>query len=244
MSKPDKIGEPNPQEAFLLACWECKTELGRDAALPEHFCHECGKVQPLPGESDYFQFFGLTKKLGLNGEELEKLFHQLSWKLHPDRFHNATTFERELSMERTAALNDAYRVLRDPVKRTEYLLRLEGVRKEGEVKQQAPPDLLEEVFELNEHLEELRGAKQSGGDERTLDDLRHQLEKAREAFQQKMDGLLEELAAAFARWDELAEKNSKDSAAKSVALNGLNEILNRHNYIRNLVEKVKDELES
>jgi molecular chaperone HscB len=241
MTKPVKIGEVQEPSSVLLNCWECKTDLGGDAAAEEHFCGECGKVQPWPNESDYFAFFRLPRKLGIDAAALEKQFHQLSWKLHPDKFHNASGFERELSLSLTAALNDARRTLADPFKRTEYLLRLEGVRKEGEVKQQAPPDLLEEVFELNEHLEELRAAKRSGGEARQVEDLRHQLEKARELFQGKMDGISDELAAEFVRWDELVETGK--SSAKKKVLDGLNEILNRHNYIRNLVENVGEELD-
>lgn len=219
----------------LLACWECRAALEGADATANHFCAQCGKVQPLAGEADYFGFFGLPRRLGLDAAQLEKQFHDLSWKLHPDRFHQASDYERELSLERTAVLNDAYRTLRDPVSRVEYLLRLEGVRKEGEIKQQAPADLLEEVFELNEHLEELRAAKRSGGDARELDELRHRLEKTRAVFQEKLDAVLAELAAQFPGWDERGDR---------AALARLSEILNRHNYIRNLVRNVTDELEA
>jgi len=219
----------------LLACWECRAALGGAPPAANHFCDQCGKVQPLGGEADYFSFFGLPRRLGLDPAQLEKRFHDLSWKLHPDRFHQASDYERSLSLERTAVLNDAYRTLRDPVARVEYLLRLEGVRKDGEVKQQAPPDLLEEVFELNEYLEELRAAKRAGGEPRELDDLRHRLEKTRAAFQEKLDAVLAELTAEFPAWDERVDRG---------ALQRLSEILNRHSYIRNLVRNVAEELET
>lgn len=244
MTESTSSGLPGSSSSILLNCWECKAGLGPEADGARHFCRECGKLQPLPSGSDYFDFFGLPRKLALNESLLEKVFHEMSWKFHPDRFHNSGNFERELSQELTAVLNDAYRTLRDPVKRAEYLLRLEGVRKEGEVRQQAPPDLLEEVFELNEQLENLRGAKRSGGDRRALADLRHSLEKARASFETKMSEVTEDLAAAFERWDRFVEDGPADGAAdREEALNRLNEILNRHNYIRNLVENVADELE-
>src|SRR5260221_10198609 len=113
--------------------------------------------------SDFFAVFGLPRKLVIDLPQLEQKFLQLSWKLHPDNFVNASEHERELSLKRSSELNDAYRMLRDPVARVEYLLGLEGERVEGEKKQQAPPELLEEVFELNESLDELREAKESGG---------------------------------------------------------------------------------
>src|SRR5271154_3491046 len=114
--------------------------------------------------SDYFALFGLPRKLWIEMSGLEQKFLQMSWKLHPDNFVNASAEEREISLKRSSELNDAYRTLRDPVGRVEYLLAVEGARIEGQNKQQAPPELLEEVFELNESLDELREAKESGGD--------------------------------------------------------------------------------
>ena len=218
-------------------CWECSAETQR-----EHFCPQCGKIQPQPPTVDYFSFFGLPRKLELNAVALERQFHQLSWKLHPDNFHQATTYEQELSLEKTATLNDAYRTLRDPVTRVEYLLGLEGVRREGETRQEAPPDLLAEVFELNEYLEELREAKRSGGEPREMEELRHRLEKARETFQAKMDEVMAELTAQFKRWDAGLEANPVGGEHRA-ALEAMSAILNRHSYIRNLVRNVSDELE-
>ena len=117
---------------------------------------------------DHFSLFGLPRKLWIEMPGLEQKFLQLSWKLHPDNFVNASAEEQADSLKRSSELNDAYRVLRDPVARVEYLLEIEGARKEGEQKQQAPPELLEEVFELNESLDELREAKASGGDLESL----------------------------------------------------------------------------
>ena len=107
-------------------------------------------TQPTPAKTrdDYFDIFGLPRKLWVEMGPLEQKFLQLSWKLHPDNFVNASEDERDESLRRSSELNDAYRTLRDPVARVEYLLAIEGERKEGEKKQQAPPELLEEVFEL------------------------------------------------------------------------------------------------
>ena len=100
-----------------------------------------------------FPVFQIAAKSTIDPAELEGQFHILSWKLHPDNFVRAGEFERNLSrLERSSELNDAYRTLREPISRVEYLLEHLGVRKEGTTKQQAPPELLEEVFELNESL--------------------------------------------------------------------------------------------
>ena len=121
---------------------------------------ELRKTPATPEGIDYFALFEMPRKLWIEMGGLEQKFLQLSWKLHPDNFVNAPAEEQELSLKRSSEVNDAYRALRDPVARVEYLLELEGARKEGEHKQQAPPELLEEVFELNESLDELREAKE------------------------------------------------------------------------------------
>ena len=191
------------------------------------------------GKGDYFSLFGLPRKLWIEMPTLEKKFLELSWKLHPDKFVNASPADQELSLKGSSELNDAYRVLRDPVARVEYLLELEGMRKEGEHKQQAPPELLEEVFELNESLDELREAKASGGD---LGSLKHRLESAEKNFQQKLSEVDAQLQETAQQWDAALDANASDTDRKAIMVR-LKELLNRRSYIRNLVTNVEKELQ-
>lgn len=188
--------------------------------------------------SDYFAVFGLPRKLYIEVSLLEQKFLQLSWKLHPDNFVNAPETERELSLKRSSELNDAYRVLRDPVGRVEYLLEIEGERKEGEKKQQAPPELLEEVFELNESLDELREAKSFGGD---LSQLKARLQSAETNFQEKLAEVDGQLQTVARDWDGSLDANAAGEARKKLMAR-MNELLNRRSYIRNLVANVAKEL--
>ena len=217
-------------------CWSCKAEAGAT-----HFCAVCGKIQPLPPGTDHFAFFGVPRKLRVDAVELEQRFHQLSWKLHPDNFVRASESERELSLDRSSQLNDAFRTLRDPVRRVEYLLALEGMRKEGTTKQQAPPELLEEVFELNESLDELRSARQAGGSADEMAALRARLETAQHSFEEKLRDVDAELETTFARWDAALDSRATPDARRALMME-MNEILNCRSYIRNLVENVKKEL--
>jgi molecular chaperone HscB len=220
-----------------LVCWSC-----HERALGTHFCASCGKLQQIPQSLDYFALFELPKKLWIEMGGLEKKFLQLSWKLHPDNFVNSTETERELSLKRSSELNDAYRVLRDPVARVEYLLASEGARKEGEHKQQAPPELLEEVFELNESLDELREAKSGGGD---LTVLKSRLVSAEQNFQEKLKEVDAELFQAAKEWDAAIDAESggvQNEAERNKIKQRLNELLNRRSYIRNLVINVEKEL--
>src|SRR5262249_33840508 len=189
--------------------------------------------------SDHFALFGLPRKLWIEMGELEQKFLRLSWKLHPDNFVNATEVERELSLKRSSELNDAYRSLKDPIARVEYLLAIEGERREGEKKQQAPPELLEEVFELNESLDELRETKSAGGD---LAALKAKLQAAEVSFGGKLAEVDAEMQSTAKDWDTAADAAADDATRKKIMAR-LNEHLNRRSYIRNLVLNVAKELE-
>jgi molecular chaperone HscB len=191
--------------------------------------------------ADYFALFGLPRKLWIEMSAIEQKFLRMSWKLHPDNFVNSSEAEREASLRRSSELNDAYRTLRDPVARVAYLLAIEGARQEGEEKQQAPPELLEEVFELNESLDELRNAQVEGGD---LAGQKARLESAQKNFQARLTELDAELFAVAEQWDAAiaAEATPADGAAREAIKRRLNELLNRRSYIRNLVANVQKEL--
>jgi len=220
-----------------------------------HFCSSCGKVQP-PVPVDYFTFFGFPRKLNLDTAELEKEFYALSRRLHPDVFGQADTQERSWSLEQSSMLNDAYRTLKDPIKRTEYLLRLEGIelgeqskqatekaRATGELKKQVvPPDLLEEVFELNMHLEELRIEKKMGEDDPAL---LEEIGKAKLSLEEKDDALFNELKTEWNQWDKFVDEGTTDGTQddRRKILDAMLDVLNRRNYVRNLVRDVNEALE-
>ena len=215
-----------------LVCWSC-----HDRTIGTHFCSSCGKMLQLPQQSDYFAMFEMPRKLWLEMDGLEQKFLQLSWKLHPDNFVNATADEREISLKRSSELNDAYRTLHDPIARVEYLLSIEGTRKEG-TKQQAPVNLLEEVFELNEALDELREARASRGDTAAL---RLRLEAAEKNFEEKLDEVDRQLRDSALEWDKSLEAKGDETGRQKIMAQ-LNELLNRRSYIRNLVINVRKEL--
>lgn len=220
--------------AVSAVCWNCKSPSGG-----AHFCAACGKIQPLSREADYFAFFSLPQSLQIDSTALEQLFHQLSWKLHPDNFVKASEFELNLALERSSELNDAYRTLRDPIARVEYLLLRAGVRKEGTTKQQAPPELLEEVFELNESLDELREAKADGATD--LAELREKLAAAQHNFEEKLEEVDADLNVVFTEWDAALVHPGNEPARQAIMAK-MNELLNRRSYIRNLVRNVGEEL--
>lgn len=201
---------------------------------------------------DYFLIFSLPPHLTVDTAALERSFYALSRKLHPDRFAGRPAAEQEAALAESSRLNDAYRTLRDPIARTEYLLKLEGVELEeqssaataqaratgGQKKQVVPEDLLEEAFELNMQLEEMRAAHKMGEDDPQL---RKDLEAAKGEFDAKLAATDADLARLHAAWDAAYDAN--DPAAKAAARDAMVALLNRRSYLRNLVRDVNEALE-
>ncbi len=202
---------------------------------------------------DYFELFGLPRRLTLDTAGLERTFYAQSRRLHPDRFAARPAEEQELALAGSSRLNDAYRTLKDPVLRTQYLLTLEGVELEEqskaateaarssgtEKKQLIPPELLEEVFELNMQLMEMKAAKEFGDE--ADPELRRDLDAAAATFAVKMAETQGELEALWARWDAALEAG--DEAAKAQVRDALVTLLNKRSYLRNLVRDVTAALE-
>jgi len=168
----------------------------------------------------FYDALGLAPKLALDSETLKKHFYERSRQWHPDRFSRASAEEQQKSLEMTSVLNDAFRTLRDPVARAEYFLEERGIKAAKHV----PPELLEEVFEMNIALEELRAGDESA---------RPQLTEARERFHHMRDEIDHGLAVLFGRYDE-AQDSSHLLAIRSV--------LDRRQYIANLIRDVEKEL--
>jgi molecular chaperone HscB len=220
--------------AVPIACWSCS--IGHnDSTL---FCPHCSKIQPPPG-GDYFSVFGLEPRLNLDLPALEHEFHRLSRRLHPDRFARAEENEKQWSLADTALLNDAYRTLKDPLRRTEYLLKLEGAESAAgsEAKEdkgvRTPADLLEEVFELNMQLEEMRAARKVGEADEAL---HSSLAQAREKFHVMLATVDEDLRGEWDAWDEGNRAARAASQKKMVAL------LDRRRYLSNLLRDVNEVL--
>ena len=216
-------------------CWSC----GHEVADGAPFCISCGKVQP-PQQANYFAMFGLPPKLDLDAQALEKQFYRYSRKLHPDVHARATTQEQEWSLAQASLLNDAYRTLKNPLDRTKYLLKLEGVQIEedrGTNPSKVPADLLEEVFELNMQLEELRQNQKMGEDDPQL---RKDLEVSRNQFAAQLSTLDEQVRSRWTAWDEAWEQN--DDAGKTAAKDAMTTLLQRRSYLQNLVRDVEQTL--
>ncbi|MGI8741816.1 MAG: Fe-S protein assembly co-chaperone HscB [Bryobacteraceae bacterium] len=172
----------------------------------------------------YYELFGLAPKLGICPDDLQQRFYELSRKLHPDRFVRKSDVERQHALDASSELNDAYRTLKDSHKRAEYVLKQEGFDIGEQRSKDVPPELLEEVFELNMALEEMRS-----GD----DSARPQLEAAQHNFSGMLSDVEGQLEKLF---------DSYDASPDQGKLAEMRAVLNRRRYIRNLVNEVEKEL--
>jgi len=218
----------------MLECRSC----GAGAPVDEHFCPQCSRILALGRHGDYFAFLDLPRRLTIDAQDLEKRFRDLSRKFHPDYYYNATPTERLASLERSSYLNDAYRALKNPVSRVEHLLAIEGLppAKSEEGTAKVPPSLLEEVFALNEELDEIRELRESGTDPEPL---RVRLESARRPIDEKREEHERQLQALSARWDSQAQSPAVE---KRETLDALRERLLERNYINNLLATIEREV--
>jgi molecular chaperone HscB len=229
-------------DSIPVSMLECRT-CGAGAPVDEHFCPQCSRILGLGRHGDFFSFFGLPRKLTIAPDELERRFRELSRKFHPDYYYNATPAERLASLERSSYLNDAYRALRTPATRIEHLLAIEGLpstKSEGESgAAKVPPALLEEVFELNEELDQIREQRESGAEPAAL---ASRIEAARAPIEHKREEHERQIEALSATWDRQAETGTP--AERRATLEALREQLLERNYINNLLTTIEREAAS
>ena len=222
-----------PERSLTLqSCRHC----GAGAPTEAHFCPQCDKILTLTRHGDYFSFFGLPRKLGIDLADLERRFRALSRQFHPDYYYNGTTAERLASLERSSYLNDAYRILKQPLDRAEYLLKVEGLPPAGRHQDagEMEPGLLEEVFALNEELDEIREARASGADEATI---RARVETARGPIEARAAGQERRFDELAARWDAQVDAGAGPEERRAT-LEALRSLIQERSYVANLLAAV------
>ncbi len=208
----------------MIRCPSCGCEQSEKIV-----CEQC--TGPLPVDLDLFAALGLERRLSLEPAELERIYHEISRRIHPDRFANSPQEVREASLKSTALVTRAYRTLRDPVSRGLYWLELHGT-KLAEDNKQVPSELAALVFEVQEQLAELRDTEEPSSRQSLLETIA----QSREAAQREMDQAREQLVANFAKWDQ-------KSASQAELLAELKALLSRIAYLRTLLRDIDREIE-
>ena len=208
----------------MIECLSC----GRRQE-PSLICAECGS--PLAAPIDCFAALDLPRQLTIDLDALERRYHELSRKIHPDRFASKGPKMRDASLRATATLTRSYRTLRDPVARGLYWLELNG-EKLAENNKRVPPELAELVFEVQEQLAEM----QLSSDPEEAVERATEIAARRIELQFKMDEALAELDRNFAKWDESADQKILTLELKTT--------LSNIAYLRTLIRDVDRALEN
>ena len=210
-------------------CWHCQSEVAG-----EYFCDRCVKVQPVSKDLDYFTCMGFPRRLTIDPSQLETKFYELSRAFHPDFYQNKSAEEQTISLGNSAMLNTAYRTLRDPIQRAEYLLDLEaGAVKD--IRTSPPADLFEEILELQDTLDEYRAADRASDAAATLCSKLQTERMTLERRQQDMETALQQL---FTQWDVLQDRGEATDQARAERdriLKYMRDILSNRTYVKNIV---------
>lgn len=210
-------------------CWHCQSEVSG-----EYFCDRCVKVQPVSKELDYFTCFGFPRRLSIDQQKLETKFYELSRAFHPDFYQNKSDAEQTISLGNSAMLNTAYRTLRDPIQRAEYLLDLEAGSVK-EIRTTPPADLFEEILELQDTLDEFRASNRTS---EAAAALRSKLQSERTALEDRQRDMETELQQLFGRWDGLQDRGEATDQARTERdriLKDMRVILSNRTYVKNIV---------
>ena len=210
-------------------CWHCQS-----AVTGEYFCERCVKVQPVSKEADYFTCLGFPRRLTLDPKKLEAKFYEMSRTFHPDFYQTKSPAEQAISLGNAAVLNTAYRTLRDPNQRAEYLLGL-AAGSVKDIRTSPPADLFEEILELQDTLEEYRSSERDSQDSR---ELRVTLEAEQRALEQRKQEMEAQLQQLFTEWDQLqdrGEATSQTRVERDRLLKQMRELLSNRTYITSIV---------
>ena len=191
---------------------------------------------------NYFEIFGLPRTLGVDPAALQRRFYELSREHHPDFHQAAPAAEQARVLQTSARINAAYRTLRDPIKRAQYLVRLEeggdsaaaATETDDRTDERtlaAPPELLAEMFEIQEALQEARGGGLDDTTRATLTQQRDALMERRAAEEARITGSLGEA------WDRAAPEERPGLVAQ------LKAALARRAYFRTVIDDLTDALD-
>lgn len=210
-------------------CWHCQSEV-----TGEYFCERCVKVQPVSNDTDYFTCLGFPRRLMLDPQKLEAKFYELSRTFHPDFYQTKSSAEQTISLSNAAVLNTAYRTLRDPIQRAEYLVALEtGSVKD--IRTSPPADLFEEILALQDTLDEYRASDRSSDQGHRL---RVTLQTEQDTLERRKEGMESQLRQLFAEWDQLQDAGEATSLARAERdriLKQMRDLLSHRTYINNIV---------
>lgn len=217
------------------SCWNCGVEV---ESLD--VCNRCAALQRFPEETDYFTLFGMGPRLNVDLARLEATFYELSRKFHPDFYQKKSSEEQAISLENSALVNRAYRTLKDPIQRTEYLI--QRVAGGSTVSAETPAEFFDEILELQELLE---SAKEETGQPNQKGQLLNALQNEQARFGQIQEEGTEALNRLAVEWDRQQETSGakETTEAQRRLLSEMRRILSRRSYLDRVLNDIQAAIE-
>lgn len=210
-----------------VRCWSCTSSVGGGEVCPA-----CGALQPISEGTDHFSVFDLPRKANLDLGNLETSFHLMSRRFHPDFYQTQSSRAQAVSLENSARLNVAYRTLRDPIARVEYLLDLEGVV--VGTPSNPPAELFEEILELQELRQEYGASKDPVA--------RGRLQQALSDLRDRKAAVEEELYGLFGEWDRLLDQPREPVEKRRKLSERMRGILATRAYLGTVISDIDEDL--
>lgn len=182
---------------------------------------------------NYFEVLGIPKKLSIDTTELEKIYHDLSKKNHPDFFHNEGEDKYLDALETSSQINQGYKTLKDPLARINYILALDAPQLLAEKDNSVAPDLLMKVMEIQETIESYHDAE-----EREKESIINELSEIKNDLNEDVNNILNDITGLFKKYDEAIEKN-EDTIETLMKMKTL---LHKRNYINTLIHTIDAEV--
>ncbi len=213
-------------------CWSCQSD-----QVTFFNCSSCTAIQQFLHDTDYFTSFNMGYKLNIDLDLLEKQYYELSRRFHPDYFQQKPKEEQEISLGNTAFLNKGYQTLKNPQKRAAYLVSL--VEGDDHLPTEAPAELFEDIFEIQETLEEIRALDQS--DEAEFKKLKTVLDVSLEKMREFELDEKEKLHSLFVKWDciEADRKGGSFTDEQKGYLPQMKQILSHTAYLDRIINDMK-----
>lgn len=234
VENPSPSSKPSLPIATSI-CWDCKSEHGGS-----YQCQQCVKIQPLSKEGDYFEYFGVSRLLNLDLDQLESRYHTLSRTFHPDFFENKSSMEQSISLGNSAVLNTAYRILKNPAQRVQYLLELEaGTWKASPAT--LSEDLFEELMEIQDNIVAFKQASGRHGKEMSSTCDYDRFDASKTLLEEKHNALSARLHALSHKWDCLVSDQSNSlshDADKKAVLTQIRKVVSDQSYITRILNDI------
>lgn len=192
-AEKDRTPRVEDRPAIPSKCVKCAAPL-----LSPIVCAQCHSLFLAPPTADYFELLGLPWRFDLDKKHLHSVVLELARRIHPDRFGGASAELQTLATRLSAQINEAHRVLGDPVRRADYMLTRSGGPSPTECRE-VPGDLLSEIMTLREELEQAKGA----GNESAM-------ERHRRIIDERRTATLSRIVAMAGRLSQCSDGERKD----------------------------------